>query len=280
MRGFWQKITGLWSGQPQNGGETARPRPNADSKSQPGIDPQLLIKNRLDPGPATAIPPRPEEYSPPAGEEIGWGYKTAWLAVKADNLEGVALALGLREPRWALWSEAVELAYSHDSDYRSWHWLVTPSIRGWVLVMSTALLGGHFVVDQTMREKFHTFLSRLSEKFDEVQFFGTHRVADIDAWGRWVNGQCQRLVSFDGYHDLEQYGEIQSTVEAHLLTPKRFIGDDGQEAEYIHLDEGKVMAMAAEWSLDPTELYKIDIKQTEAGPVLTGWLPQNAWNLE
>ena len=232
-----------------------------------------LVKDRIDPGPAPFIPPRPD-IPITEREYFGWGYKTGWLAVKTNDMNAVALALGLREPGWAPWKEAIELAYSYDADFRSWHWMVTPPIQGWVLVMSLALIDRHFD-RQDVREEFHASLSQLSEKFGEVQFFGTYRVSGIDAWGRWMNGHCLRLVSFDAHRGLEQHGNAQSSTEAELLIPEIHTCN-GEEYEFVYLGEDKVVAMAAEWSLDPTQLDAHSAETKKVSLVLTGWLPLDA----
>ena len=63
---------------------------------------------------------------------------------------------------------------------------VSPPVNGWVFVVSSKLpeLGG-----ESDTNGWTTLLSGLAHKFDDVQYFGTHRVVEYHAWARFTSGK-------------------------------------------------------------------------------------------
>jgi hypothetical protein len=134
----------------------------------------------------------------------------------------------------------------------------------------------------------------LANKFDDVQFFGSHRVVDFVAWARAVNGRPIRVFAWSGSDGevLANFGE-QTPEEAKLgflnlsgLSPpdardKIFATNAEQSAEEDALvasglsrkealararqkrrsafpDEKDVTDLAELWSIDPTEVWDQD----------------------
>ena len=136
--------------------------------------------------------------------------------------------------------------------------------------------------------------SRLMARFDDVQFFGSHRVCDFVAWARAVKGKPIRMFSYLGSEGevLANLGE-QTEEEAKLkfanlsgLSPSDANDEMDRIAEENSAEEDKLVAsglsrrealrkvrqngrggfphetdvvdLAALWSLDPTVLDNQD----------------------
>ena len=116
--------------------------------------------------------------TPPA-----FGYKVAWFAVKASDAASVLEALELDEAMPANWASGIEAAYGHSAWKESGPWVfVSPPVNGWILAVSASW---PYPVDiernRDIGQKFDVLFHRLMMRFDEVQFFGSHRVADFVA---------------------------------------------------------------------------------------------------
>ncbi|HTJ34030.1 MAG TPA: hypothetical protein VL738_12435 [Dactylosporangium sp.] len=97
----------------------------------------------------------------------------------------------------------------------------------------------------------------------EVQFFGTHRVAEYHEWALATGGRLLRRLRCDGSRgEFEQEG-APTPVEAELSIP-------AMSAEDWHVNEFAVMRVAAAWSLDPNTL---DLRESSAPTGLAGTVP-------
>ena len=102
--------------------------------------------------------------------------------------------------------------------YGSDPWVfVSPPISGWVLAVSVSLPYPTAETHHNIGEKFDALFSRLTTRFDDVQFYGSHRVVDFVAWARAVNGKPLRMFAYAGGGDgvLANVGE-QTPEEAKL----------------------------------------------------------------
>jgi hypothetical protein len=149
-----------------------------------------------------------------------------------------------------------------------------------------------FSTDQDIGAKFGTMFSLLMERFDEVQFFSSHRVSDFCAWARAEKGELTRIFAYGDGGVLMNVGD-QTPEEAELgLTDLTGLSlsdaddrifsvaedlDEEQEAlvasglsqdeayERVHENgrhafptEDDVIDLSALWSLDPTRLSEMD----------------------
>jgi hypothetical protein len=229
--------------------------------------------------------------TPPA-----FGYKVAWFAIKASDPASVLEALELDEAMPANWASGIAAAYGRGAWKDSGPWVfVSPPVNGWILAVSASW---PYPVDieknRDIGKKFDVLFHRLMTRFDEVQFFGSHRVADFVAWARALNREPIRIFSHIGGADgvLANVGE-QTADEAQLgladlsgLSPtdaddRMFELAEQQELEEYSLrksglsdreahekvrqgacrpfpDETDSTALAALWSIDPTGLTEED----------------------
>jgi hypothetical protein len=145
---------------------------------------------------ATPIPDRPRSFS----------YKTSWFAIRSDRAFAVANALDLADPRPANWETGVDAAYLQRVSNRQI--FVTPPAAGWILAV------GNGVPDPGM-PLFRRLFSELARHFNEVQFFGNHRVVDYYAWARAIDGKIRRLLFIANGEVVRNVGP-QSPEEAGL----------------------------------------------------------------
>ncbi|MBV1856591.1 hypothetical protein [Catellatospora tritici] len=182
---------------------------------------------------------------------MGFGYKTQWIAVRDGEVDAVSRALGLVDPVPMGWDEGADAAYAQGV-------YVTPPVHGWVLAH-----GRHLTVPDPGDQGFAARLEELSEQFGEVQFFGTHRVVEYHAWVLARGGALER-----GYCYVGDRGEVPlfvgepTPVECELGKGLLPLSEDcadwgDSEWERWHAttpSEDDVMAVAARWSVDPSEL--------------------------
>ena len=232
-----------------------------------------------------------------------FGFKVSWLALKTSDPAAVLDALALGEATPANWEFGLAPVYGSDP------WVfVSPPVGGWVLAVSASLPYPTAETHHDIGKKFDVLFSRLMKRFEDVQFFGSHRVVDFVAWARALNGKPLRMFAYAGGGDwvLANVGE-QTPEEAKLglanlsgLSP-RDAGDemsriaDEQDAEASRLvanglspreararirqngpkpfpDETHVVELAGLWSVDPLGLPDHD-HSLSLGPVAR--LPEN-----
>lgn len=199
---------------------------------------------------------------------VGFGYKTAWFAVRGTETGQVIDALGLEDVKHKGWAQGLE-AVGEGSVF------VTPPVDGWVLIV----VGLELCPDtQDKIDRIEELLLDLSSRFGTTQYFASYRVVDFVAWARAQDGKLLSAVSFcselDGFvwlagamsaderalgliyegHDLAEWSEAYFDALEH--------GDDDARG----LDEEVVIQLAGAWSIDPTTL------ESRTDVNATGWL--------
>jgi hypothetical protein len=141
-----------------------------------------------------------------------FGYKVNWFALKTVDTAAVLAALELRETTPANWESGLAAVFGYDP------WVfVSPSLGGWILAVSFSFPYPTVETHNDIGQKFDALFARLMKRFDDVQFFGSHRVVDFVAWARAVNGKPIRTFAWTGSEGavLANTGE-QTSEEAKL----------------------------------------------------------------
>jgi hypothetical protein len=221
-----------------------------------------------------------------------FGYKIAWFAVKATEPATVVDALELGEATPANWASGLAAAYEYSRGSEPWLF-VSPPISGWVLAVSFWLPYPSGVeAYHEIGKRFDTLFSRLIGRFDDVQFFASHRASDFCAWARATRGKPVRVFAYADGEVLANFGE-QTREEAKLglanltgLSPpqaddeiSRIVEEQDAEEEkliasglsqdqawerirqngyHAFPDDSDVVELAALWSIDPTRLSDDD----------------------
>ncbi len=236
-----------------------------------------------------------------------FGFKVCWFAVKAFDSASVLDALDLVEATPTNWTSGLRAAYGDPHSSDAWVF-ISPPVGGWIVVVSSSLPYPAIETHHDIGKKFDVLFSRLMQRFDDVQFFGSHRVVGFVAWARAVRGKPMRIFAWSGSDGavLANVGE-QTLEEAKLgfanlsglstsdATDRIFAIEEEQGAEEDNLvatglprpeararvlqkgrggfpKETDVVELAALWSIDPTVLDDQD-RPLDLG--LAARLPRN-----
>lgn len=187
-------------------------------------------------------------------EEVSFGYKTAWLAVRTDVPNRVVHALGLQHTTTTPAARGVQAAYDWDPASDDRRVFVTPPIHGWVLCVGQALFG----FADSHDPEFADLVARLSRELRcDVQFFCTHRIVEAHGWARAVGGQLLRAYLYVGESGETVVNTGEPTAdELHLgfavfASPGEHTAN-GAQASYP--TEEDVIRLAGRWSVNPTNL--------------------------
>lgn len=246
---------------------------------------------------AVSDPPKePPSFDQTPDKPQAFGYKVNWFAIKTSDPSAVLDALELGEATLANWASGLEAAHEGGAWKRTGPWVfISPPVRGWVLAVS-ASWPYPVTIEQTrdIGERFDALFSRLMQRFDDVQFFGSYRVVDFVTWARALKGKPIRIFGYAGGGDnvLANFGD-QTLGEAQLgftnlsgLSPsdandRMFEIAEQQDLEEYRLrknglspreahekvresgrspfpDETDATDLAALWSIDPSGLEEQD----------------------
>ncbi|SRR5579885_1363576 len=168
---------------------------------------------------------------------------TVWLAVRATDPAVVRMALGLNRWTPCSWSEGM----AGEREF-----FIGPPIAGWIIVTGSGLPNPSCDVDECFR-----FLTALSRKLGQVQFFEADRVLHHHAWAHLDHGRVIRAYAWAGETVWNQGARTPAEIE---LSMKCF--DYGEEpnadswavVEWTLANVGKVPLLATRWSLDPARI--------------------------
>ena len=205
-----------------------------------------------------------------------FGYKMAWLAIRARDASFVAERLGLVGVEAANWRSGLGTVY--DDKFGETHVFVSPPVNGWVFVAGLPLphpMGRRFV------DKASQLLLGLGADFVEVQYFFSYPAIDFFAWARMIEGKLVRAFAIGDEGIVWNKG--RPTKEEKAMGLKLFElrgvrgrkGDAGGEI-ILYPTERHLMQLAAKWSIDPTLLDTAEVE-----PAL-GWIGRApaAWRPE
>ncbi|MEN6627568.1 MAG: hypothetical protein ABFD69_15195 [Candidatus Sumerlaeia bacterium] len=213
-------------------------------------------------------PQEPEIDEPPIEVDPcapqAFGYKCAWLAIRTGEPEKVVEALGLTEVRPCSWAEGIKVAYIGRV-------FVSPPVNGWVFAVSFAF--------PSEPETIAPFLEEVGGHFDEVQYFGTHRVVEYHAWALARAGKIVRAYAYLGERG-ETLWDVGPKTPGELELGVNFFDERSPEAkdekyfertDLAYPDEEYVMQIAGKWSVNPDLLEEMALPP---GSGLTGRLPK------
>ncbi len=191
---------------------------------------------------------RPKVAPPVPDLPIAFGYNSAWLAIRSKSVLEVALALRLRRAEAANWASGLERAQAGEM-------FVSPVENGWVLAISTRLPEAS---QPPGRQRLTRWLTQLSQRFGEAQYFGSNRVVTYQAWARARQGQLVRAYAYSGETGATLWNVGPKTPEEAALglnfldeaSPDASGEGYRQRAALSYPDEESVLAIARRWSVD------------------------------
>lgn len=166
-----------------------------------------------------------------------------WLTVKSGNVAAVQAALGLRRPVPCSLEQG--LAESREDKL-----FISPVINGWIVVAGAGIPDPAEDVDHCYR-----FLTQLSRRVGQVQFFNSSRVLNYHAWALMEKGRIFRAYAWAG-ETIWNQGQV--TAAERELDVLCF--DYGADNDLFTVREAlaanceKVALLASRWGLDPSLL--------------------------
>jgi hypothetical protein len=233
-----------------------------------------------------------------------FGFKVLWFAVKASDPTSVLDALGFGEATPTNWASGLAAVHADSQSSDSWVF-VSPAVSGWVLVLCSRLPYPTIEAHDDIGKRFDALFSRLMKRFDDVQFFGSHRVVGFVTWARALNGKPVRIFAFAdevmanageqtaeeaklGFANLSGISPSDALDEIFRIAEERekernllIAGGLSQPEARAKVrqngrdpipDERDVIDLAALWSIDPTQLSNQD---HQSGLGLAVRLPKN-----
>jgi len=172
---------------------------------------------------------------PASDVPVPFGYKTAWYAVRARSSAEVIEKLQLRVLRESTFREGIEKSAEDGVLF------VSPRIGGFVLVIGVK--DPPFTMD---------LIRAHAQKFTELQYFCTHRVAEYHVWARWNSGG-ERIYGYVGESGKVLWNTGEMTAQESALGFAAFppTSEDLFTEEYPkEPNEEHVLKIAAAWGID------------------------------
>jgi hypothetical protein len=165
---------------------------------------------------------------------------TRWMAVKVNDPSVVQAALHLNRPTVCSWEEGL-------AEAREDKLFISPPVSGWVLVVGSGLPDPAEDVDVCYR-----FLTDLSRKLGQVQFFSASRVVNYHCWALLEKGHIYRAYAWAG-ETLWNQGPLTAAERELGLVCVGYGADHSTFAirEALTVNTESVNQLAARWSLDP-----------------------------
>jgi len=182
---------------------------------------------------------------------VPFGYKTGWVTVKSVDTAKLVSSFSVRSPRSATWQEGIDAAHKGDLAF------FTPPVDRWVCAVGELALGQG---DRASVESLAKRVVELSSKFDEAHAYGTHRVIEYHHWMVAKEGRLLRCFAYFG-----ESGKVLAN-EGPLTAAERKLRFFNLPQEHWQPNETDVMAIASDWSFDPTRL------SSRSGPAKLGVL--------
>ncbi|MBU1536805.1 hypothetical protein KKF84_15880 [Myxococcota bacterium] len=198
------------------------------------------------------------DQTPDTPRSFGW--KISWLALPGDDVEVVISALRRSDPRFKTtqfmpcnWKSGFKAIFSSITSNQVF---VTPSLRGWVLVVNWSPPGNDFL------QACHSVLEPLSEELGKAAVFGSYRGVGAVLWGFAKQGRLLRSFSeadgmtYTNFGDRLPEEEAMKLLSWDELNAMDSTGDDDELFERL-ADEATVTSLAKAWTIDPTTLESI-----------------------
>jgi hypothetical protein len=163
-----------------------------------------------------------------------------WIAIKASDPAVVQAALHLHRPIACSWEEGL-------AEAREDKLFISPSISGWVLVVGPGLPEPAEDVDLCYR-----FLTGLSRKLGQVQFFSASRVVNYHSWALLDRGRVYRGYAWAG-ETLWNQGLVTAAEKDLGMVCFEYGTEQNSFAirELLTANSDSVNQLAARWSVDP-----------------------------
>jgi hypothetical protein len=206
-----------------------------------GIGIMILVVRRIGPRQGRAAGGEsPNQHTTSAEQAFAFRWPGSWLAIKSRSSLSVQSALRLHNPKPCSWMQGLA---------GEGKLFIAPPVKGWVLVIGSALPDPSEDVDICFR-----FLLDLSRKLGQVQFFSASRILHYHAWVKADAGRIVRAYAWAGKTLWAQGPRTSAEKEldlkcfGYLETAERpAFGQPDVASSNVE----KLPLLAARWSIDP-----------------------------
>jgi hypothetical protein len=166
-----------------------------------------------------------------------------WLAVKTLKPSAVQAALQLHGPAPCSWEEGMARA-------REDKLFISPPISGWILVVGSGLPEPADDPDKSF-----LFLSALSRKLGQVQFFSASRALHHHGWALLDKGRVLRAYAWAG-ETLWNQGPLTAAEKELDMQCLEYASGQSLFAirDALSANTDKVSQLAGRWSIDPAAI--------------------------
>ena len=194
---------------------------------------------------------------------IGFGRKINYLAIKSNDISLVkSVIYKNKQAKRTNWAKGIQGAYNNFT-------YITAPLNNWIFVLNPK-----FPFDDISTVNCQNTLKKISENFEEVQFYGNHRVSGYTMWSKIQDKRIIRAFSYAGGEFFEM-GEV-SSIEKEIIRKRKidFAKDDlefsrtAKDWQCLGGNEDHPFEIAEKWSLNPENLNEIFKEKTELGIIL------------
>jgi hypothetical protein len=184
-----------------------------------------------------------QNFSSPAMSYTPFEQPSRWLAIRASNPSVVQAALHLHHPTPCSWEEGL-------AEAREDKLFISPAVSGWVLVLGSGLPEPAEDPDRC----FH-FLTALSRKLGQVQFFSVGRAVNSHGWVLMERGHVYRAYAWAG-ETLWNQGPVTAAEKDLKMLCLEYACERNPFTirDALAANSEKVNQLAARWSVDPAAI--------------------------
>ena len=181
--------------------------------------------------------------------EESFGYKSMWFALKNADMDAIVSDCSrLENARLTTWESG--LRTSRDEFDKAF---LSGPYEGWTFLVGTG------ICEPSRVEDFMEMMSELGKYADEVCFFATHRVVELQCFARLVQGKPVRYYCYVGESG-HIYANMGEKTEAEKRLSLNFPTNDDElfEEGFDDIDETDILLLAEQMSMDPDMLIGME----------------------
>lgn len=181
--------------------------------------------------------------------EKSFGYKNMWFALKNADIDAVLSACpNLTNAGATTWESGLQAA-SESSDKA----FLSGVYDGW------SFLVGLGICDPTQVESFMALISELGKCSDEICFFATHRVVELQCFAQAIQGKIVRYYCYSGESG-HIYADMGERTAAEKKLSLNIPADDEElfDGDHEPIEETDILLLAEQMSMDPDMLIGME----------------------
>lgn len=171
-----------------------------------------------------------------------FGYKCMWFALKNADINTILSNCSrLSNAKPTTWEAGLRTA--KDSSDKAF---LSGAYKGWTFLV------GFGLCEPTETENFMTLMSEIGKCADEVCFFATHRVVELQCFAQSIHGKLNRYYCYCGESG-HIYANIGDVTGAEKELSLNLPTNDAElfEEEFSDIDETDILLLAEKMSMNP-----------------------------